>query len=92
MDLDKLLEKVNSKETFLEFVAALRDDFSAERAEDAVHPPKPYSSGSRGWENGQIDAFLDAMHAWAKASPTFVSSEPDWKTFAHILYAGKFYE
>jgi hypothetical protein len=92
MDLDALLDRVNSKETFLEFVAALRDDWEAERAEGKATPSSPYGPGARGWENGSIGAFLDAMHAWADDSGDRVQSSPDWRTFAHVLYAGKFYE
>lgn len=92
MDLNQLIEKVNSKETFLEFVRALAADWEEERRLEKEIPPKPYSAGANGWENGSIGAFLDAMQAWASDSGERVSSQPDWKTFARILYAGKFYE
>ena len=80
MNVDEALGRVNSKETFLNFVAALRDDY-----------------GNVGWENGSIDTFLDAMHAWAESTSAatgepMVSEEPSWQEFARILHAGKFYE
>lgn len=80
MNLDDALKRVVSKETFLEFVAALRDD-----------------TGNAGWENGSIETFLDAMHAWASSTSArnhgpSVSEQASWRTFAEILHAGKFYE
>ena len=92
MDLDQLLDRVNSKESFLEFVAALRDDWEAERAEEQGRTPPILGQGLHGWENGTIGAFLDAMHAWTRDSGDRVPSGPDWQTFAQIIYAGKFYE
>jgi len=80
MTVDEALNRVNSKETFLDFVATLRDD-----------------TGNVGWENGSIETFLDAMHAWASATSgltdePMVASEASWRGFADILHAGKFYE
>jgi hypothetical protein len=80
MDLDGLLDQVNSKETFLAFVAALRNDWEAARTEE------------HGWENGSIGAFLGAMQAWGDDSADRVPNSPDWRMFALIMYAGKFYE
>ena len=92
MDLDALLDRVNSKETFLEFVGALRDDWEVECAMEKASPSSPYGPGACGWENGSIGSFLDAIQAWSNDSGDRVPSSPDWRTFAHILYAGKFYE
>jgi hypothetical protein len=80
MDVKEALDRVESKETFLDFVAALRDD-----------------TGNVGWENGSIETFLDAMHAWASGTSgltgkPMVSEQASWHTFAEILHAGKFYE
>jgi hypothetical protein len=90
MNLDELVDKVDSKESFLEFVRAL----AADRVREKELPSTPYGPGALGWENGSIEAFLDAMHAWASAPANNqrVTNQPDWKTFAWILYAGKFYE
>ena len=38
------------------------------------------------------ESFLDAMQAWASDSGDKIPEKPGWKTFARILYAGKFYE
>lgn len=45
MDLNALLDRVNSKEAFLEFVAALQDDWEAERVEEQTKPSSPYGPG-----------------------------------------------
>jgi hypothetical protein len=92
MNLDELLDQVNSKETFLSFVDALQDDWEAEQAEELIKSSFPYEPGRRGWESGSIGTFLSAMHAWADDSADRVSSSPHWRTFALMLYAGKFYE
>ena len=93
MELGELIEKVNSKETFLEFVRALASDWAEEQRLEKVSPSAPYGPGAKGWENGSIHDFLDAMQAWASSSNgELVPSQADWKTFARILYAGKFYE
>jgi hypothetical protein len=92
MSLNELADKVNSKETFLEFVRALAADKGQEDRLEKKSPSSPYGSGATGWENGSIEAFLDSMQAWASASGDKVQDKPDWKTFARILHAGKFYE
>jgi len=80
MSAKEALERVTSKDTFFDFVTALRND-----------------CGNVTWQNGDIDTFLDAMQAWGTATSTVtgkptVSSNPAWKAFAEILYAGAFYE
>jgi hypothetical protein len=94
MDLDKLLNNVNSKEAFLEFVHALAADRAEEEELEKQTPSSPYGSGAKGWENGSISSYLDAMAccASAPANKNEFPEKADWKTFAKILYAGKFYE
>ena len=97
IDLTEMADRVNSKASFLAFVAALQADREAEVAIERAHPSSPYGPGAHGWENGSIEAFLDAMSAWAAASsgPTMqphISEEPSWRAFARMLHAGKFYE
>lgn len=91
MDLNDLLERVNSRQSFLDFVGALRDDKIDEDKREKIKASSPYGSGANGWENGGIDTFLDAVHAFGQKSSD-VTEQPDWKTFALLLYAGKFYE
>lgn len=89
MNLDELLELVNSKETFLTFVNALMLDKLDEDQKEKVNPSEPYSSGVNGWDNRTITDFLEAAHAFAEDSDTV---DLTWKGFALFLYAGKFYE
>lgn len=89
MNLDELLEQVNSKETFLEFVEALKHDKIEEEQKEKLNPSSPYSSGANGWENDSIIDFLDSAHAFSLDSEELDLS---WKGFALFLYAGKFYE
>jgi hypothetical protein len=91
MKLQQLLENVNSKKTFLEFVDALKKDLIDEIEKEKVNPSSPYGPGANGWENGTIETFLDAVHAFGQASPE-IKEKPDWKIFALLLLAGKMYE
>jgi hypothetical protein len=91
MNLDKLLEAVHSKETFSQFVKALKEDKMDEDEKEKNKPSSPYASGANGWENGEISAFLNAVERYGKDSNS-ISEEPSWKNFALLLYAGKFYE
>ncbi|MGV3616538.1 MAG: DUF7660 family protein [Fimbriimonas sp.] len=91
MDLDKRLRKVKDRASFLAFVAALAEDYADEVAKERVKPNSPYGPGANGWENGTIDAYLEAAHACAVDS-TMLTEEPSWQAFAQFLYAGKYYE
>ena len=92
MELHELAQRVDSKDTFLEFVAALRADWEASRAEESAHPSSPYSPDARGWENPDIGRFLEAMQAWTEDMDERVSASPSWRTFADMLMAAKIYE
>ena len=87
-----MLDKVDSKQSFLEFVSALSADWFREEELEKQSPSSPYGSGALGWENGSVGSFLDAMEKWAADSRDKISEKPDWNTFARILLAGKFYE
>ena len=97
MNLHEMVEKVDSKESFIRFVQALTAD-----AEIAAAAPKLTTGGKlnlspNGWENGSIAAFLEAMAAWAAANSgtngkPMVSEQASWRSFAAILHSGKFYE
>lgn len=91
MELYDLLEKVDSKESFLLFVKALKEDKMDEDEKEKSNPSSPYSPGDNGWENGTISTFLDSIQAYGKDSD-LIKEEPNWKNFALLLYAGKFYE
>jgi hypothetical protein len=92
MELHEMIDRVDSKESFLEFVAALRADLEASLAEERVHPSSGYGPAARDWENPSLDRFLEAMQAWAEDTGERVPSQASWRTFAKMLYAAKHYE
>ena len=80
MSLTEKLERVNSLDSFLEFVDALIVNRRAK--------------GSTG-QNDSIEDYLEAAAAWARDSKgqrEGISEEPTWRTFATFLYSGKIYE
>jgi hypothetical protein len=89
--LYELLERVNSKQTFFEFVDALKEDLIDEIEKESIRKSNPYGPGVNGWQNLTIVDFLDAMHSFGEDSGE-VKEEPDWKMFALLLFAGKMYE
>ena len=86
IDLNELLEKVDSKETFFHFVKALKEDKIEEDEKEKKSPSSPHIPVA----NGTISTFLDAVEAYGEDSD--LMEEPNWKSFALLLYAGKFYE
>jgi len=92
MELHELAEHVDSKETFLEFVAALRADWEASQAEESAQPSSPYGPDARGWENPDLGRFLEAMQAWTEDMADRVAPQQSWRTFAEMLMAAKIYE
>ena len=95
-DPHELLNCVTDRESFLAFVRALVADRESEVAKEPSHPSRPYSCGANGWENGTIEAYLDAALRWAEdtdiGQTQGLPSEPSWKAFATFLYCGKIYE
>jgi len=94
-DLDKLVEQVNDRESFLLFVKALIEDRELEVAEEKKNPSLPYGSGLMGWENGSIENYLESSVAWTEAwigKEYELPKEASWSSFARFLYAGKYYE
>lgn len=98
---DDLLTKVHDRDSFIAFLAQLRDDWEDSMRQHRENPSLPYDPGANGWRNGDIGAFLDAAHARAetcakRADEGFpepiLPSEPSWRGFAGILLAGKLYE
>jgi hypothetical protein len=99
------LDAVVDEETFVRFLKVLAEDRADEVEKEKQNPSSPYGPGANGWENGSIEAFLDAAAAWAEdlpdPSPMMVNgisvagyTKPDnpWTRCADIIYAGKFYE
>ena len=95
-DLESKHDAVCDEESFISFLAALAADREDEIHKERTSPSSPYGPGANGWENGSIEAFLDAAAAWAHASKNGLESyrKPDntWKRCADIIYMGKVYE
>ena len=90
-DYFQLANTVYDEASFLQFVEALRNDWNSEQAIERENPSSPYGAGARGWENGTIGAFLDALVAWGRDSAGAASDNP-WCRAAQLLAAGKHYE
>ncbi|MFC7442438.1 DUF7660 family protein [Laceyella putida] len=84
MELADVVEKVSTKEDFLEFVGLLIKD---------------YHKGMDGWENRNVDHYLDALRSWIEDMEGYyeyknlpVPKDIDWNFFANALMAAKIYE
>ena len=90
------LAKVVDEASFIEFLASLAADREDEVAKECESPSSPYEAGANGWENGTIEAFLDAAAAWGAESAKNPLGLPKptnpWRRCADIIYAGKIYE
>lgn len=87
-----IASRVQDERSFLEFLEALAADRQDEVKKEKAKPTSPYGPGAKGWENGTIEAFLDAASAWAKATAGRNPAGNAWQRCAQILSAGKFYE
>ena len=95
--LKDLLERVDSEESFLTFIAALaKDRRDAVVAEKDNPSSSLYGPDAGGWKNTLIEGFLEAAAAWAESTNFGLTQGllPDnpWKRFAVFLYLGKIYE
>jgi uncharacterized MAPEG superfamily protein len=74
--------RVETREDFAQFVAAVLADFQA--------------TGAAEWENGTLERFLDAFAAYADARvvdvPAQQQEHPSWRLFAEIVQAVTGYE
>ena len=91
MTLEHLIQRVNSKDTFLEFLKALESNWTKDQELREGAQLAPFLPGPSGWENLSVGGFLEAMHAWACDSQ-WLDDEPSWRMFAELLLAGKGYE
>ncbi len=96
MDLNQLLDRVENRESFFEFVRGLVTDRTQAVEQEAANPSSPYGPDAGGWENISIDAYLEAALSWAEdtemGTTQGLSNFPSWKEFATFLYVGKIYE
>jgi len=95
MTPEELVEKVTDKESFLEFVEALRNDREISEKAEVEKPSSPYGPDAGGWQNTTIESFLEASIGWAEDTDFGVLRLGDvspWRTFAEFLLLGKLYE
>lgn len=97
MDLEDIFDQVNSRESFLAFVRALMEDKKDETRKESENPSSPWAPGANGWENHDIESYLEAALAWgestsAESHQRSLPEEPSWEAFAEFLYSGKIYE
>jgi len=83
-------KSVDSPETFLKFLAGLREHREAAVEEARRAPPGGFDVGPGGWENWTIEEFLEAMEAYAHDAA--LPAQPTWRDVARLLLAGKGYE
>ena len=91
-----VLDSVRNEETFTAFIHALAADKADENRKEKFKASSPYGPGTNGWENGSIEAFLDAAAAfstdWKDHPEGLPKTDNPWKRCARIIYAGKYYE
>jgi len=87
-------DDVTDYESFLRFVDWLAADRADEVEKERVNPSSPWGQGHNGWENGTIEAYLDAAARGAQGHLAKTGSVPEatWREFARFLYLGKIYE
>ena len=94
--LSDLLDKVDSEESLLVFIAALVQDRREAVIAEKENPSSPYGPDAGGWENTTIESFLEAAAAWAESTQfglkQGLSPDNPWRRFAAFLYCGKIYE
>ena len=84
MNLTEQMNTVHSRKDFVSWLRALRDDLK---------------ENPDGWENGDLESFLDAMATWIEDMDGYyinrgepVPQQPNWQVLADILRAAKIYE
>ncbi|WP_428407908.1 DUF7660 family protein [Hyphococcus sp.] len=92
---EDLVDSVYDEHTFVQFLAALSDDWYKHEEIEKRSPSPPYDAGALGWENGSIGAFLEAASAYGESCLTqgkANKSDNPWHRAAEIILAGKLYE
>ena len=96
MELHQLLDRVQDRASFFDFVRQLVMDREQAAKLEAANPSSPYGPDAGGWENSSIATHLDAALGWAEdtdmGTTQGLSTAPSWKGFATFLYVGKIYE
>ena len=96
MELHEAADAVHDWQTFLDFARQLIHDREDEVEKEKASPSHPCDRGANGWENGTIEAFLDAACSWAESTrfgeTQGLPFDNPWRKFAAFLYCGKIYE
>lgn len=85
VEIEDMVEQLNSKADFVRFLEALKRDSDA---------------NSESWENSTVPTFIGAMFGWAVDSEGYYenlgieidTSGPSWRFFADVLLAARVYE
>ena len=82
--LNEKLSALNSREDFVDFIQSLRQD---------------YEQAPEEWENRSLPDYLEALAAWTGSMYNYYKNnklpnppEENWRVFAEILLAAKYYE
>src|SRR5215471_17682189 len=92
--LYELARNAESEADFLHFARALLADWRDEEEQVKLRPIPPTGSGPSGWENRDIEMFLDAMIGYCVDShhDKPFNDLPSWNYFALLLLMGSRYE
>ncbi|MBO6623218.1 MAG: hypothetical protein JJ892_15200 [Balneola sp.] len=85
------MSNVDSFDSFIEFLTELENDRRKSVEMEKNNPSSRYGPDAGGWENTNIESFLESMRAWLNDQKT-LPKEPTWELFAAALEAGKVYE
>jgi hypothetical protein len=86
-------DDVSDFESFIRYVRWLMADRLGETEKEPASPRHPTDAGANGWQNGTIEAFLDAAAACAEDNARIHGEpSPSWTQFARFLEGGKTYE
>jgi hypothetical protein len=84
LDLNDLVDKIESREDFVKFVQALLQDLQ---------------NNEKDWENTSLEHYLDAIASWTSGMDGYYKNMnlkfPDninWKVMGEILIAARIYE
>jgi len=84
MNFSSIINDINSKEKFMEFLNELRND-KEQRGDE--------------WENVEITTYLEGIRSWVDDMEGYfqnmnvdMPTNIDWKFIATLLYVGKIYE
>jgi hypothetical protein len=88
-DLDELADEVQSRETFVRFLDALRADLRRELS----RPEEELAYGAGDWAHPELEPFLETLGASLTDSGRFDALDAaSWQAFAEMLLVARVYE